>query len=169
MTEQIAACAHRRVEYRQMVHVGGSRSDSWICRDCATEFYPSLEVHRLEAENASMRRALAECAKLEERDVIGGVLRRDLARSAICNLSPAPTVPGTNAPGVAIPERPAPSAAGLDCAPGQSSLWATPVPVGAAPLSEAKVDPSVSREKIQRALEDVKKRTAAFSPHGPKI
>lgn len=47
--------------------------------------------------------------------------------------------------------------------PGQASLWTTPAPVGAAPLSEAKVDLNVSREQIQRALEDVKKRTKAFA------
>lgn len=47
--------------------------------------------------------------------------------------------------------------------PGQASLWTTRAPVGAAPLSEAKFDPSVSRERIKQALDDVKERTKAFA------
>ncbi|HKY36521.1 MAG TPA: hypothetical protein VJN18_11315 [Polyangiaceae bacterium] len=37
------------------------------------------------------------------------------------------------------------------------------VPVGTAPLAEAKVDLRVSREQIQRALDAVKERTKAFA------
>lgn len=47
--------------------------------------------------------------------------------------------------------------------PGETFLWTMTVPVGTAPLAEAKVDLRVSREQIQRALDAVKERTKAFA------
>lgn len=50
--------------------------------------------------------------------------------------------------------------------PGQAwpaSLWTMTVPVGMAPLGEAKVDLSISKEQIQQALTRVQKRAQAFS------
>lgn len=44
-----------------------------------------------------------------------------------------------------------------------ASLWTMTAAVRAAPLGEAKVDLSVSKERLLRALVEVKKRTAAFS------
>jgi hypothetical protein len=45
----------------------------------------------------------------------------------------------------------------------QASLWTMTAAARVAPLGEAKVDLSVSKEQLQRALAQVKKRTAAFS------
>lgn len=52
--------------------------------------------------------------------------------------------------------------------PGQGSLWTTPAAVGSSPLSEAKVDPSVSKQQICEALEGVKGRARAFAGKVPE-
>lgn len=38
-----ACCTHSTVQYRQNTHEGGTKSDSWFCSSCNTEFRPMAE------------------------------------------------------------------------------------------------------------------------------
>jgi hypothetical protein len=46
---------------------------------------------------------------------------------------------------------------------GQGSLWTTPVAVGGSPLSDVKVDRSVSADRIRQALDESRERVGAFT------
>ena len=42
------------------------------------------------------------------------------------------------------------------------TLWTAAAPTGQPPVPEAKPDPTVTRERIEKALEEADKRAAAF-------
>lgn len=46
----------------------------------------------------------------------------------------------------------------------QSSMWTTPVDPNAPAIQEAQIDPSVTQEDIEAALEEERERLEAFSP-----
>jgi len=62
-------------------------------------------------------------------------------------------------PGQLVPKAP-----GAASKPEGSSLWTTPVAADRSPLENAKVDPTVTREKLQEAAKKARERAKAFSP-----
>lgn len=61
-TTQQACCTHTRVEYRKVAHDGGTVSDSWICKDCGSKFWPEAwntraqpDLEELKQENARLK------------------------------------------------------------------------------------------------------------------
>ena len=43
------------------------------------------------------------------------------------------------------------------------TLWTAPAPTGKAPAPEAKLDPTVTSKRIEEALKEADKRSAAFA------
>ena len=56
-----------------------------------------------------------------------------------------------------------PAVGGDETRTGGSSLWTTPVSAASEPLKQAAIDATVSAEKLRDAVNDARKRAAAFA------